>query len=139
MPPPTDLPELTFADRAAWRAWLEANHAASPGVWLVFYKKASGRPGVSYDEAVDECLCFGWIDSKVNRIDEHRYRQLITPRKPGGGWSKVNKAKIERLIGQGLMAPAGLAKIDAAKADGSWTSLDAVEAMTMPDDFAAAL
>jgi uncharacterized protein YdeI (YjbR/CyaY-like superfamily) len=139
MPALKDLEHVTAADRAEWRAWLEANHAASPGVWLVLFKKGSGTPGVSYDEAVDECLCFGWIDSKVNSIDERRYKQLITPRKPGSGWSKINKAKVERLIAEGRMTAAGLAKIDAAKGDGSWTALDAVESLAVPDDLRAAL
>jgi uncharacterized protein YdeI (YjbR/CyaY-like superfamily) len=134
-----DLIEITARDRDEWRTWLQANHDSSPGVWLVLFKKGSGRPSVSYDEAVDECLCFGWIDSKVNRIDEHRYKQLITPRKPKSGWSKVNKTKIDRLIKEGRMNAAGLVKIEAAKADGSWNALDAVESMTMPDDLKVAL
>src|SRR5262245_45505857 len=138
-PPMADLVEVNARDRDEWRAWLQANHDSSPGVWLVIYKKGSGHPSISYDEALDECLCFGWIDSKVATIDEQRYKQLITPRKPKSSWSKLNKSKIERLIHDGRMTAAGLAKINAAKADGSWNALDAVESMTIPDDLKAAL
>jgi uncharacterized protein YdeI (YjbR/CyaY-like superfamily) len=115
-----ELPQVTARDRAEWRAWLEANHANSPGAWLVLCKKGSGLASVSYDEAVEECLCFGWIDSKVMTIDAKRYKQLVTPRKPRSGWSASNRARVERLIREGRMAPAGLAKIEAAKAGGSW-------------------
>lgn len=126
-------------DRAAWRAWLETHHASAKGVWLIYYKKGSGMPTVAYPDMVKECLCFGWIDSRVSRLDEARYLQLITPRKPRSVWSKLNKSYIEELERDGLLTPAGIAKIDAAKADGSWTALDAVEALTIPEDLAAAL
>ena len=120
MPPLNDLAEVTARDRAEWRAWLDANHASSPGAWLVLAKKGSGLASVSYDEAVEECLCFGWIDSKVMTIDAKRYKQLVTPRKPRSGWSASNKARVERLIREGRMAPAGLALVEAARADGAW-------------------
>ena len=126
-------------DRAAWRAWLEMHHAAAKGVWLIYYKKGSGMPSIAYPDMVRECLCFGWIDSKVSKLDEARYLQLITPRKPKSVWSKLNKGYIEELERENLLTPAGIAKIEAAKADGSWTSLDAVEALTIPDDLAAVL
>jgi len=134
-----DLPTVTPADRAAWRAWLEANHATAAGVWLVFYKKGSGQPTITYDEMLDDALCFGWIDSKAVSIDDRSYKQLITPRKPKGVWSGINKAKVEKLIAAGLMTDAGLAAVERAKANGAWTALDAVEALTIPDDLAAAL
>lgn len=134
-----DLPTVTPADRAAWRAWLEANHATAAGVWLVFYKKGSGQPTITYDEMLDEALCFGWIDSKAVSLDERRYKQLITPRKPKGVWSGINKAKVEKLVAEGRMTEAGLAAIERAKANGAWTALDAVEALTIPEDLAAAL
>ena len=125
--------------RAEWRAWLERNHARGEGVWLVTFKKATGEPRVDYDEAVEEALCFGWVDSKPGRLDERRSLLWFSPRKPGSGWSRPNKERVERLIEEGLMAPAGLAVVHAAKEDGSWTALDAVEALEVPADLAAAL
>lgn len=126
-------------DRAAWREWLTENHRTSPGVWLVYYKVKSGKPSVRYAEAVKEALCFGWIDSKVKSLDEESYKQIFTPRKAKSVWSKLNKSYIEELTAQNLMTVAGLAKIEAAKADGSWNSLDAIEELTIPDDLAKAL
>lgn len=131
--------EAYAPDRAAWRVWLEENHAGTHGVWLVYYKKGSGQPSVSYDEAVEEALCFGWIDSLVNPIDEQRYKQVFTPRKPGSRWSRLNKQRVERLIAEGRMTPAGMEKINAARQDGSWTMLDAIEDLVRPDDLAEAL
>jgi uncharacterized protein YdeI (YjbR/CyaY-like superfamily) len=139
MPSAAEFPEFLATSRAAWRGWLEENHATAPGVWLVTYKKSSGKPHLPYGELVEEALCFGWIDSKGNKVDEERTKLLITPRKRGSGWSRVNKERIERLVANGLMTPAGLAKIEAAKADGSWTFLDGIEAMVVPDDLDAAL
>ncbi len=130
----------TYArDRASWRAWLEQNYRTSLGIWLIYYKIKSGKPSVLYAEAVKEALCFGWIDSKVKSIDEERYQQIFTPRKPKSVWSKLNKQYIEELVDQGLMTDAGLAKILAAKQDNSWTTLDAIEALIMPADLIAAL
>lgn len=125
--------------RAEWRAWLEANHASSPGVWLISYKKASGKARFEYEEAVEEALCFGWVDSKPSKLDEERAMLWFAPRKVGSGWSKPNKERVEKLSALKLMAPAGLAKVDAAKQDGSWNALDAVEALEIPADLAAAL
>ena len=107
-------------DRKEWRKWLEKNHDTSPGVWLIYHKKCSDEPCVSYDEAVEEALSFGWIDSKVNKLDDERYMQVFTPRKPKSIWSKLNKQRVKKLIEQGLMTSAGLEKIEAAKEDGSW-------------------
>ncbi len=119
-------------DRKAWRKWLEQHHAASSGVWLVYYKKDSGKTRVPYADAVEEALCFGWIDSTLNPIDEHSYMQLFTPRKPKSGWSKLNKDRVESLIAQGLMTPAGQEKIDIAKHHGTWAKLDGIESFTVP-------
>ena len=131
-------PEFCAQSRQEWRDWLQANHATSPGVWLISYKKNSGKPRVSYDEAVEEALCFGWIDSVPNKLDDERFKQLFTPRKPKSGWSRVNKQRIDKLIAGGLMTEAGLAKIEQAKQDGSWTKLDEVEELTVPADLEAA-
>lgn len=127
------------ATREEWRAWLEENHARGEGVWMVSYKKAARRPRVEYDEAVEEALCFGWIDSKPNKLDDERSMLWFAPRKAGTGWSRINKERVERLMAAGRMAPAGLEKVEAAKRDGSWSALDAVEALEVPDDLAAAL
>lgn len=131
--------EFEFADRNRWRSWLESNHGTSGGIWLVYYKVKSGVPSVTYDQAVEEALCFGWIDSRVNPVDERRYRQVFTPRKAGSTWSKLNKERIERLAADGRIAAAGWAVIERAKADGTWTVLDDVEALLLPDDLVAAL
>ncbi len=108
-------------------------------MWLILYKKGSGTPGVTYEEAVEEALCFGWIDSVTNRLDGERFMQLFTPRKRKSPWAKSNKERVERLLAAGLMAPAGLAAIEAAKRDGTWTALDGIEDLQVPDDLAAAL
>ena len=133
------LPLLEVADRAGLRAWLDANYATSPGVRLAVSKKGGHVTTLTYDDAVEEGLCFGWIDSKATRLDADRYTIQFTPRKRGGDWAPSNKERVERLIAAGLMHPAGLAVIEAAKADGSWNSLDDVEDMVMPEDLSAAL
>ena len=115
------------------------HHADSPGVWLIIRKKDSPQPGVTYIEAVEEALCFGWIDSKTITLDATRFRQLFTPRKPRGTWAKSNKERVARLIEQGLMTPAGLAAIDLAVANGTWAASDAGDEQSEPDDFASAL
>jgi uncharacterized protein YdeI (YjbR/CyaY-like superfamily) len=135
-PPPNSIHPLT---RAEWRAWLEENHTRGGGVWLITYKKATGMPRMEYDEAVEEALCFGWVDSKPNKLDDERSLLWFAPRTPGTGWSKPNKERVARLIAAGLMAPAGLAKVEAAQADGSWNALDAVEALELPADLEQAL
>lgn len=126
-------------DRRAWRKWLEKNHASAKGVWLEYFKKSSGKPSVTVEEAVEEALCFGWIDSKMKPIDAERFRQVFTPRKTKSIWSKINKARVAKLIKAGLMTPAGLERVKASKRDGSWNRLDAVEALVMPEDFRTAL
>ncbi len=125
--------------RSEWRAWLEENHTREEGVWLVTYKKATEKPRIEYDVSVEEALCFGWIDSKPRKLDSERSLLWFAPRKARTGWSRPNKDRIERLITQGRMAPAGLVKVDAAKQDGSWASLDSIEALEIPPDLAAAM
>jgi len=126
-------------DRAGWRAWLIANHATSTGVHLVSWRRGSGKASVPYEEAVEEALCVGWIDSVAGRLDEQRGLQWFSPRRSTSGWARTNKARVERLIAGGLMLPAGLAAIEEAKRNGSWTRLDDVENLVVPDDLAAAL
>jgi uncharacterized protein YdeI (YjbR/CyaY-like superfamily) len=133
-----DLEWFEAETREQWREWLADNHATSPGVWLVTWKKSSDRPALSYDERVEEALAWGWIDSKGMTVDEHRTRLVFLPRKPGSGWSRPNKERIARLEQQGLMQAPGRRIIDAAKADGSWTLLDEVEDLIVPPDLAAA-
>lgn len=117
---------------ADWRSWLDINHKTQTAVWLVYHKKGSGIPSVLYSDAVDEALCYGWIDSKAMSIDEKSYKQFFCKRKPKSVWSKVNKEKIERLIYEGKMQEAGLKSIAIAKENGSWNALDAVESLVLP-------
>lgn len=135
----TGLKTLSAKDRKTWRAWLSKNHATQKGIWLVFYKKHTGKPTVSYEDAVQEALCYGWIDSTVRTIDEERYMQLFTPRKAGSNWSDLNKRRVKKLIEQGSMTGTGLRKIEEAKKDGSWRNLDAVEKLKIPPDLLKAL
>lgn len=121
-------------NRREWRRWLEKNHATTDGIWLVFYKKHTGQPTLTYDESVEEALCFGWIDSKPAKLDDERHLLWFTKRKPKSVWSKLNKSRLERLLEAGLVAPAGLESIRLAKENGSWTSIDEAEAATVPDD-----
>jgi uncharacterized protein YdeI (YjbR/CyaY-like superfamily) len=109
-------PQQSFASRAAWRAWLEKNHAKVDEIWLVYYKKASGKPSVEYAASVEEALCFGWIDGLKKRIDDERYTHRFTPRKPQSPWSTLNVERAERLIREGKMRPAGLAAFERRKA-----------------------
>jgi uncharacterized protein YdeI (YjbR/CyaY-like superfamily) len=120
--------------RQEWRNWLEENHQTSPGIWLVYYKKDSPKPTISYDDAVEEALSFGWIDSTVNKLDDERYMQVFTPRKTGSTWSRLNKNRIGKLDKNGLMMPAGIEKVETAKKDGSWNILNDVEDLTVPKD-----
>jgi uncharacterized protein YdeI (YjbR/CyaY-like superfamily) len=121
-------------NRQEWHQWLEENHSSSPGVWLIYYKKNSDKPRVGYEEAVEEALSFGWIDSKVKVLDEERYKQVFTPRKQGSNWSKTNKNRVRKLIKNGLMHPAGQEKVNTAKKDGSWNFLDDIEDLIIPAD-----
>lgn len=134
-----DLPRVQPKSRKAWRAWLQKHHAASSGVWLVYAKKQSGLPSLTYSDAVEEALCFGWIDSKINPIDDTFYMQVFTPRKMKSAWSALNKSRVTRLLEAGLMAAAGLAMVKAAKESGTWTARDHVEALIVPPDLRKAL
>jgi uncharacterized protein YdeI (YjbR/CyaY-like superfamily) len=120
--------------RQEWREWLQENHNKKQSIWLIYYKKKSNVPTVIYSEAVDEALCFGWIDSKAKPIDEHSFMQFFSKRKEKSVWSKINKEKIERLTEEGLMTKAGFEIIEIAKLNGSWTILDEAEALIIPDD-----
>ncbi|HHP7232666.1 MAG TPA: YdeI family protein, partial [Xenococcaceae cyanobacterium] len=126
-------------NRQSWRNWLQQNHQNYSGVWLIYYKVKSGKPSIRYQEAVQEALCFGWIDSKVKSLDEARYQQIFTPRKPNSVWSKLNKQYVQELIAQNLMTEAGLEKIAIAKQNGSWHTLDEVEALIIPEDLQKSL
>ena len=134
-----ELQDFYAPTREDWRAWLAANHDKMPGVWLVYYKKTSGKPRVSYDEAVEEALCFGWIDSLPRKLDDERSKLLFTPRKAHSVWSRVNKQRIEKLTQNNMMTPVGLIKIEAAQRDGSWNALDASDNLQIPADFAREL
>ena len=125
-------------DIDAWRAWLAEHHDRGVGVWLVTWKARTQRPTVGYEEAVEQALCFGWIDSTNRSLDDERSMMWFAPRRRGSGWARSNKQRIERLEASGQMAPAGRALIDGAKADGSWTMLDDVEDLVVPPDLAEA-
>jgi uncharacterized protein YdeI (YjbR/CyaY-like superfamily) len=122
-----------------WHDWLEQHHATSTGVWFVSWKKRTGKPVVPYEDAILEALAYGWIDSQAGQVDEDRSALRFTPRRPTGPWARTNKARVERLLAEGRMTPAGQAAIDTAKANGSWTILDDVEDLVVPDDLAAEL
>lgn len=134
-----DRERVQFADRAALRAWLTANADSSPGVWVIVRRERASDPGPSYDDLVEEALCFGWIDATQRRRDEDTNEQLLTPRRPQSTWARTNKVRVERLIAEGLMTPAGQRAIDVAKANGSWEALDSVERGEVPDDLMEAL
>jgi uncharacterized protein YdeI (YjbR/CyaY-like superfamily) len=130
---------LYKATRKDFRAWLSENHTTHKGVWMAFGKRVSASLTPSYEEVVQECLCFGWIDATANKYDDHFSLQLLTPRRKKSNWSQINKKRVEKLLAEGLMQPAGQALIDAAKADGSWSLSDSVERMEVPDDLQEAL
>ena len=134
-----DAPHVHLDDRAAWRAWLEANHATARGAWLVSWRPRSGRVGLDYEAAVEEALCFGWVDSTGGQVDDERRKLYFAPRKSRSAWAASNKVRVERLTHEGRMAPAGLAAIERAKANGCWEILDAVERLEVPEDLMAAL
>ncbi len=134
-----ELKNIEFKDRSSLRNWLEKNHDKSEGIFLVMYKKDSGHPTVKYDEAVDEALCFGWIDSKINKVDKDRYKILYTPRKEKSIWSAINKKKVQKLKKEGLMTEAGRRLIEAAKENGYWSIYDSVEKLEKSKEFQEAL
>jgi uncharacterized protein YdeI (YjbR/CyaY-like superfamily) len=134
-----DKPQVHLETRAAWREWLAANHASGGGVWLVTWKRRTGRPTIPYEEAVEEALCFGWIDGQMGKAEDERMFQWFAPRRPKSTWARSNKERVARLEASGQIAPAGLAAIERAKANGSWNALDDIDSMVVPPDLAAAL
>lgn len=134
-----DYPRVHLETVAQWRRWLRDNHAKVPGVWLMSYKRGAKKPFIEYEDAVQEALCYGWIDGQLRPIDDERSSLLFTPRRPGSGWARSNKERVKKLIAEKRMQPAGLAKIEAATKDGSWTLLDSVEALEVPADLKKAL
>ncbi len=134
-----EAPLVHADDRAAWRAWLESNHATARGAWLVSWRRQSGRVRMAYEAAIEEALCFGWVDSTGGHLDDDRDKLYFAPRKPRSVWAASNKARVDRLIRDGRMAPAGFAAIERARANGSWEILDGPERLEVPDDLAAAL
>ena len=131
----TDLPILAFATHGAWKAWLDEHHAASEGLWLKIAKKGSGIETVSYPEALEVALCYGWIDGQKASFDDRYWLQRFTPRRSRSKWSKVNRQKATELIERGAMKPAGLREVERAKADGRWdAAYDAQSTATVPDD-----
>ena len=138
--PATNLPTLEFLDKPTWGQWLQDNHEASPGVWLKFARRGSGAATVTYAEALEEALRFGWIDGQKAPCDQTFWLQRFTPRGPRSKWSEINRRKATELIERGLMEPAGLAQVEAAKRDGRWDAAYAPPStVTVPDDFQAAL
>lgn len=133
------LEQVEVTSRAQWRAWLKKHHTRTTGIWLVYWKKAHADKHIGYDAIVEEVLCYGWIDSTARSLDAERSMLHICPRKPNSVWSKVNKARVEHLLATKRMATPGLRSIEVAKANGSWTALDAVEALEMPADLTKAL
>ena len=132
-------PEIVeVVDRAAWRRWLTRHHRRPDAVWLVIHKRTSTSGSLRYEEAVEEALCFGWIDSKANKLDDARYKLWMAPRKPKSVWSAVNKRRVEELVASEAMDQAGMAAIEAAKADGSWSALDRSDALELPADLLGA-
>ncbi|HJX45079.1 MAG TPA: YdeI/OmpD-associated family protein [Geodermatophilus sp.] len=137
---PTDLPVLAFPDQAAFEAWLEAEHATAPGLYVRLAKRGAGVPSLTYAELVESVLCFGWIDGRSNSVDERSYTIRVTPRRPRSVWSQKNVGLVAELTAAGRMRPAGLAQVEAARADGRWDRAYAGPAtMTVPDDLTAAL
>ncbi len=134
-----DLPIFHPAALAAGRAWLAANSATERGVWVATWRKATGREAVRYEDLVEEAICFGWIDSTVNTLDDDRALQLMTPRKAKSGWTRLNRQRAADMEQQGRMTDAGRRAIEVAKANGWWTLYDAVEDLLEPDELAAAL
>ena len=134
-----DFPIYHPADLAAWRAWLQANCDTGRGVWVASWKKASGRDPVPYADLVEEAICFGWIDSTANVLDDERGLQLMTPRKPRSGWTRLNRQRVATLEAQGRMADAGRRAVEVARANGWWTIYDPVEDLLEPDDLTEAL
>ncbi len=135
---PDGRPTLHLLERSEWRAWLSEHHQSSTGVWFVTFKRSTGKPAISYDDMVEEALCFGWIDSKGGTLDEERSMVWTSPRRAKSGWSGLNKRRVEALEAAGLMTEAGRRMVDLAKTTGTWDLLTDVENLVVPDDLAAA-
>lgn len=137
---PSELPILSFTTIDLWEEWLKKNHTGTTGIWIKFFKKNSGVQTVTYDQALDIALCYGWIDSQLKKYDEQSYLQKFTPRRTKSLWSKRNREHIERLIKENRMQPAGMKEVEAAKQDGRWDqAYDKPSEMQLPDDFLQAL
>ncbi|WP_235524200.1 YdeI family protein [Pedobacter sp. Hv1] len=134
-----DIESICPSSREEWRQWLLENHSSKQAVWLVYYKKKTNQPTLSWSEAVDEALCFGWIDSLKKTLDEETFTQFFCKRKPNSVWSKINKEKVQQLIAKGLMTSMGHESIETAKQNGSWTTLDDAEELKIPQDLQKAL
>jgi uncharacterized protein YdeI (YjbR/CyaY-like superfamily) len=132
------LKRVTVRTRAELRRWLESHHESTESIWLVTYKKDCGKRYLPYDAIVEEALCFGWIDSLRRKLDEQRTMMLLSPRRPRSVWSKLNKERVELLIGSGLMRPPGLKKIECAQQDGSWAYLEETDSLVIPADLSQA-
>jgi uncharacterized protein YdeI (YjbR/CyaY-like superfamily) len=134
------MKEHHFINRKAWRAWLSQNHSVNNGIWMVFYKKATGKPTIPYEDAVEVALCFGWIDSIIKKVDEEKYLRKFTPRKDKSIWSTLNKKRVEKVIQEGRMTEAGLIKVKIAKENGQWEKADSPQLdLTISPEFAEAL
>jgi uncharacterized protein YdeI (YjbR/CyaY-like superfamily) len=135
-----DIPTLAFENQREWETWLDAHHADTPAVWLRFAKKESGAVSITYAEAVEGALCYGWIDGQAAPVDDRYWRQRFTPRRAKSVWSRVNREKATALIAAGRMRPAGLWQVEQARADGRWdAAYDGQRAMAVPDDLQRAL
>jgi uncharacterized protein YdeI (YjbR/CyaY-like superfamily) len=130
---------LHFANRDEWRSWLEENHAAEKQAWLIHYKKSAGKPGLTYDEGVEEALCFGWIDGRLRSVDGEKYALRYSPRKRNSTWAESNKTRVARLIDEGRMTEAGMAKVRQARENGEWDNAARREALELPPDLQEAL
>lgn len=133
------LREIHPKTRAGWRSWLQKHHATSDGVWLIYWRASTGKRRLSWEDAVREALCFGWIDSKSKSLDATRYKQIFTPRKPRSVWSKINKRHVDDLVASERMTEAGLRAVDIAKRNGAWSFLEPIDALIVPPDLRAAL
>ena len=135
----SELHEIHPKTPTGWRSWLQKNHTTSDGVWMIYYRASTGSRRLTWEEAVREALCFGWIDSKAKSIDDERYKQIFTPRKPKSVWSKINKQHIAELTELGLMSDVGLRAVDVAKKNGAWMFLEPLDALIVPADLESAL
>lgn len=135
----SDAPLVHADDVATWHSWLEEHHATSSGCWLVTWRPRTGRSHLSYEEAIEEANCFGWVDSTAGKFDDDRGKLYFARRKPRSPWAATNKARVARLTAEGRMTPAGIAAVEQAKANGYWEILDSAERLEVPDDLAAAL